>query len=234
MSLSLRNIKKSYREPGGGLMPVLDIKQFDIQSAEQVALVGDSGGGKTTLLNIVSGISLPDSGEVIVDGVSIAGMSEAIRDRFRAERIGFVFQTFNLLAAFSALENVQLGMAFGGSRSDKSRAKQLLERVGLGHRLSHRPGQLSVGEQQRVSVARSLANSPKLLLADEPTASVDRANQEMILQLIRETCEENKISLLLVTHSPTIAAQFSRVEQLSDFNKPAHKTTPNNDTEVTA
>ena len=234
MSLSLRNVKKSYREPGGGLVPVLDIEQFDIQSGEQVALIGDSGGGKTTLLNIVSGISSPDSGEVIVDGVSIAGMAEVVRDRFRAERIGFIFQTFNLLAAFSALENVQLGMAFGSGKSDKNRAKELLERVGLGHRLTHRPGQLSVGEQQRVSVARSLANSPQLLLADEPTASVDSANQEMILQLIRETCEENKISLLLVTHSPTIAAQFSRVEKLSDFNKPEQNSTKKENTEVTA
>lgn len=219
MSLTLHHIKKSYREPGGGTVPILDIELFEIQPAEQVVLVGESGGGKTTLLNIVSGISLPDAGDVIVDRVNISKLPEAARDRFRAERLGFVFQTFNLLAAFSALENVQLGMSFGSGKSDRGRAVQLLERVGLGHRLHHRPGQLSVGEQQRVSVARSLANSPKLLLADEPTASVDSTNQEMILQLIRETCEENQIALLLVTHSSSVAEQFSRVEKLSQFNK---------------
>ncbi|VAX38995.1 ABC-type antimicrobial peptide transport system, ATPase component [hydrothermal vent metagenome] len=219
MSLTLHHIKKSYREPGGGTVPILDIELFEIQPAEQVVLVGESGGGKTTLLNIVSGISLPDAGDVIVDRVNISKLPEAARDRFRAERLGFVFQTFNLLAAFSALENVQLGMSFGSGKSDRGRAVQLLERVGLGHRLHHRPGQLSVGEQQRVSVARSLANSPKLLLADEPTASVDSTNQEMILQLIRETCEENQIALLLVTHSSAVAEQFSRVEKLSQFNK---------------
>ncbi len=220
MSLTLHHIKKSYREPDGGTVPILDIELFEIQPAEQIALVGESGGGKTTLLNIVSGISLPDSGDVIVDRINISKLPEAARDRFRAERLGFIFQTFNLLAAFSALENVQLGMAFGSGKSDRGRAVQLLERVGLGHRLHHRPGQLSVGEQQRVSVARSLANSPKLLLADEPTASVDSTNQEIILQLIRETCKENQIALLLVTHSSAVAEQFSRVEKLSQFNNP--------------
>ncbi|MCH8829077.1 MAG: ATP-binding cassette domain-containing protein, partial [Planctomycetes bacterium] len=144
--------------------------------------------------------------------------SEPARDRFRAERIGFVFQTFNLLTAFTALENVLLGMSFSG-KANKGRAKELLDRVGLSGRLRHRPSQLSVGEQQRVAVARGLANSPSLLLADEPTASVDLGNQELILQLIRDTCRENSVSLLLVTHAPEVADQFERVEKLSDFNK---------------
>jgi putative ABC transport system ATP-binding protein len=143
------------------------------------------------------------------------------RDRFRAERIGFVFQTFNLLPAFSALENVLLGMSFAGRRVDAKRAKELLDRVGLGHRTTHRPPQLSVGEQQRVAVARALANRPKLLLADEPTANVDVRNQDVILDLIREACAESKVALLMVTHSSDVASRFERVDRLENFNRAA-------------
>ena len=121
---------------------------------------------------------------------------------------------------FTALENVLLGMCFSGKGTDSHRATDLLTRVGLGHRLNHRPPQLSVGEQQRVAVARALANHPSLLLADEPTASVDVANQNTILDLIRDTCRENNVSLLLVTHSPDVASRFDRIEKLSDFNRP--------------
>ena len=219
MSLVLKNIRKSYKLPDGTRLPILGIHSFEMRAGEQVALIGSSGGGKTTLLNSIAGITTVDSGSIVVDGVDIAKLSEPSRDRFRAQRIGIVFQTFHLLPAFSALENVLLGMSFGG-RVNRSRAKELLDRVGLGQRLDHRPPMLSVGEQQRVAVARSLANSPKLMLADEPTASVDQANQAKILDLIREACRENKISLLLVTHAPEVAAAFDRVETLSQFNQP--------------
>ena len=221
MSLELRNVTKSYREPGGGRLPVLNVSEFKLASGEQAVLVGSSGGGKTTLLNIIAGITAADGGEVLVGGTDIVKLPEAARDRFRAERIGFVFQTFNLLPAFTALENVLLGMSFGGKRADRSRAIKLLERVGLGHRLHHKPSQLSVGEQQRTSVARAMANTPRLLLADEPTANVDAANQQTILELIRDSCRENNVSLLLVTHAPEVASQFDRVEKLADFNRPA-------------
>lgn len=220
MSLLIENLKKSYREPGGGRIPVLNVPRFELQSAEQVALVGTSGGGKTTLLNVISGITTPDSGRVVIDGVDITSLNEPSRDRFRAQKIGFVFQTFNLLPAFTAHENVLLGMSFSGRRCDPQHAAELLQQVGLGHRLHHRPPQLSVGEQQRVAVARALANRPSLLLADEPTASVDVANQDNILQLIRDVCQQHRVSLLLVTHSTDVAARFSRVEKLSDFNRP--------------
>lgn len=220
MSLVLKNVKKSFREPGGGFLPILNIAEFSLQKGEQAVLLGQSGGGKTTLLNVISGIATPDSGEIVIDGVNVARLPEPARDRFRAERIGFVFQTFHLLPAFSALENVLLGMSFSG-RADRNYARELLNRVGLGQRLHHRPGQLSVGEQQRVSVARALGNRPSLMLADEPTASVDVANQSVILGLLRDTCREHSVSLLLVTHSHEVAAQFDRVEQLSAFNRPA-------------
>ncbi|HUG20347.1 MAG TPA: ABC transporter ATP-binding protein [Planctomycetaceae bacterium] len=219
MGLLLENVKKSYREPGGGVLPVLDIERFEVASGEQVVLVGASGGGKTTLLNVISGITSPDSGRVVINGIDITKLHEVGRDRFRAANIGFVFQTFNLLPAFTALENVILGAKFSSRPIGKTEATKLLEQVGLGHRLNHRPAKLSVGEQQRVAVARAIANQPVLLLADEPTANVDLANQESILSLIRNSCSEHNISLLMVTHSPEIASQFERVEKLSDFNR---------------
>lgn len=218
MSLILRQVIKNYREPGGGVLPVLNIPEFSMPSGAQVALVGESGGGKTTLLNVISGITVPDSGQVIIDNVQVNRLVEPARDRFRAERIGIVFQTFHLLPSLTALENVLLGMSFSG-RADRTRAKDLLGRVGLQARMNHRPSQLSVGEQQRVSVARALANTPSLMLADEPTASVDVKNQETILTLLRDACKERNVSLLLVTHSAAVSSQFERVEQLGRFNQ---------------
>ncbi len=220
MSLELRNVTKTYRDPSGGRVPVLNVADFKLATGEQVVLIGSSGGGKTTLLNIIAGITTADAGEVVIGGTNIVRLSEAARDRFRAERIGYVFQTFNLLPAFTSLENVLLGMSFGGQKADRRRATQLLERVGLGHRLHHKPAQMSVGEQQRTSVARALANTPRLLLADEPTANVDVANQQTVLQLLRDSCREHNVSLLLVTHAQEVASQFDRVEKLSDFNRP--------------
>ena len=220
MSLELRNVTKTYREPGGGRLPVLNIVSFKLAAGEQAVLVGSSGGGKTTLLNIIAGITAADDGEVVIDGTNLVRLSEAARDRFRAERIGYVFQTFNLLPAFTALENVLLGMSFGGKKVDKPRAVELLKRVGLSHRLHHQPSQMSVGEQQRTSVTRALVNTPRLLLADEPTANVDLANQQTILDLLRESCRESNVALLLVTHAAEVAAQFDRIEKLADFNRP--------------
>lgn len=219
MSLILKDVRKSYREPDGSALPILNIAEFSLQTGEQAVLVGSSGGGKTTLLNVISGITAPDSGSVTIDGIDITRLHEVGRDRFRAQKIGFVFQTFNLLPAFSALENVLLGMSFSGKKVDRRRAEELLAKVGLSHRLQHRPPQLSVGEQQRVAVARALANRPSLLLADEPTANVDINNQQTILNLIRDACREHNVSLLMVTHAMEVAEQFDRVIRLGDFNR---------------
>ena len=220
MSLVLKDVCKSYREPEGRTFQVLNIRHYQVDSGEQVALLGPSGGGKTTLLNVISGITLPDSGSVVLDNIDLAKLHEVRRDRFRAQKIGFVFQTFNLLAAFTALENVLLGMSFSGRGVDRRRATELLKQVGLAHRLHHKPARMSVGEQQRVAVARSLANRPSLLLADEPTANVDVANQQTILDLICNACREHSISLLMVTHSLEVAGRFSRVDRLPEFNRP--------------
>lgn len=217
--LHLKDVKKSFREPDGSPLPILDIREFRVAAGEQVVLMGRSGCGKTTLLHCIAGIGRPDSGIVEIDGLDIARLSEAGRDRFRADKLGYVFQTFNLLPGFSALENVLLGMSFAGKGVDTARAKDLLGRVGLSHRLTHRPTALSVGEQQRVAVARALANRPKLLLADEPTANVDTAHQQQIIDLVRNTCRDENVALLLVTHTPEVAEQFERVERLENFNQ---------------
>jgi len=217
--LHLKDVKKSFFQPDGTRLPILDVAEFHVAADEQMVLVGRSGSGKTTLLHVIAGISRPDSGRVRVDDWEITLFSEAECDRFRAERIGYVFQTFNLLPGFSALENVLLAMRFTGGRPNKARARQLLERVGLAHRMTHKPAMLSVGEQQRVAVARALANRPKLLLADEPTANVDSGSQQQVLDLIREATEEEQVALVLVTHAPEVARQFKRVDHLEQINK---------------
>ncbi|MEM9587898.1 MAG: ATP-binding cassette domain-containing protein, partial [Planctomycetota bacterium] len=150
MTLSIKDLIKSFDQPGGGKLTVLDIPDFQIAAGEQVVLIGESGGGKTTLLHLIAGLLTPDSGSVQVTGVELTKLSEQGRDRLRAGAVGYVFQTFNLLPAFTALENVRLGMTFGRSPADGDRAMALLESVGLADRASYRPGQLSVGQQQRV------------------------------------------------------------------------------------
>jgi putative ABC transport system ATP-binding protein len=217
--LELREVKKSFTQPDGTPLHVLDIEEFRAESGEQIVIVGHSGCGKTTLLHVIAGISRPDTGRVLIDGWDTTVLSEADRDQFRAAKIGYVFQTFNLLPAFSALENVMIGMAFADGRADRDRALMLLDRVGLSHRLTHKPSQLSVGEQQRVAVARAMANRPKVLLADEPTANIDSGNQQQVIDMLRGSCEQEDVALLLVTHSPEVAKQFDRVERLEEINR---------------
>lgn len=217
--LEIREIKKSFANPDGTQLHVLDVEEFHAQAGEQIVIVGHSGCGKTTLLHVIAGISRPDSGRVVIDGWDTTVLSEADRDQFRAAKIGYVFQTFNLLPAFSALENVMIGMTFADGKADRERALMLLDRVGLSHRLTHKPSQLSVGEQQRVAVARAMANRPKVLLADEPTANIDSGNQQQVIDMLRGSCEEEKVALLLVTHSPEVAKQFDRVERLEEINR---------------
>lgn len=216
--LTIEGLRKSYPEPSGGRLQILNIPHFHMPAGEQLVLRGESGSGKTTLLQIISGITQADEGRISIDSIELTKLSEAARDRMRAAKIGFVFQTFNLLPAFTALENVRLGMTFGRGKYNVARARDLLGRVGLADRMHYRPSQLSVGQQQRVAVARGLANQPRLLLADEPTANVDPANQQRIIDLIRDVCRQESVALLLVTHSDLIAQQFERVERLDQIN----------------
>ena len=220
VTLLVENVSKSYPDPGGGPpVRILDVPRFALAAGEQAVLLGASGGGKTTLLNVVAGLTAPDTGSVQIGGVNLTALPEASRDRFRAERIGYIFQTFHLLPAFTALENVLLGMSFTGRAADRGEAASLLGRVGLSHRAGNKPGQLSVGERQRVAVARALAGTPLLMLADEPTANVDVAHRDAVLDLIRSACEERNVALLLVTHDREAAGRFGRVEELGAINQ---------------
>ncbi len=218
--LELRDLVKQYPSPEGGKQVVLDVASFQLAEGEQVALEGSSGSGKTTLLHIVAGILTPDSGSVSLAGHELTTLSESKVDRVRAEHIGYVFQTFNLLQGYTALENVLLGMAFG-SGQDVDRAHKLLERVGIADKANHLPGQLSVGQQQRVAIARAVANRPSLLLADEPTGNLDTEMAQQALTLLREACEEVGAAILLVSHDPAVLGTFEERRSLADINRAA-------------
>jgi ABC-type lipoprotein export system ATPase subunit len=217
--LLVENIKKSYRQPDGKPLPILDVPRLEVAAGEQVVIRGRSGGGKTTLLNAIAGLSTVDAGRIVIQDTDVTRLPEVARDRFRARHIGFVFQTFNLLAGFTALENVLLGMTFTGQRHDYAHATELLARVGLAHRHGHKPSALSVGEQQRVAVARALVNRPVLLLADEPTANIDPGHQQQVIELLRDACRSENVAMLLVTHAEEVSNQFDRVEQLEELNR---------------
>jgi len=219
--IELTDVRKSFAMPGGGTVDILDIPHFALEAGAECALEGQSGSGKSTLLHVISGITRPDAGRVAIAGRDIVRLEESQRDRVRADVLGLVFQQFNLLPGFTALENVLVAMTFASGRVDRGRAIDLLGALGLGERLHHRPAQLSIGQQQRVAVARALANRPQVLLADEPTASVDMAHQQQVIDLLRGTCREHGVALLVVTHSPDVAGQFARRLRLEDFNRAA-------------
>jgi putative ABC transport system ATP-binding protein len=215
--LQINRLQKSFAAPGGGRHRIVDVPEFPLGAGKQLALAGESGSGKTTFLNLIAGILTPDAGTIDFNGERVSGFSEPKRDRFRAQNIGYIFQTFNLLQGYTCLENVLLGMSFGHG-ADRSFAEDLLRRVGLGDRLHHHPSQLSTGQQQRVAVARALANCPKLVLADEPTGNLDRTSSCAALALIRETCHENQAALLLVSHDAGVLGQFEVVLEFSKIN----------------
>jgi putative ABC transport system ATP-binding protein len=184
-----------------------------VQAGEWIAIMGPSGSGKTTLINILGGLDKPTSGRAIVDGVNLGNLGERELTRYRAEKIGFVFQGFYLVPYLSAVENVMLAQYFH-STADEKEAAEALVRVGLGDRLEHLPSRLSGGEQQRVALARALINHPKLILADEPTGNLDEANEQVVLDLLRELHRSGH-TILLVTHSPEIGRMADRRIELA-------------------
>ena len=216
--LQITGLQKSFRGPDGVRQRIVDVPAFTLAAGTQRALAGESGSGKTTFLNLIAGILPADAGSIHFNGVNVAAFGESRRDAFRAQNLGYIFQTFNLLQGYTCLENVLLGMTFGRG-ADRVRAVNLLKRVGLGDRLQHRPHQLSTGQQQRVAVARALANQPRLVLADEPTGNLDRKNSLAALALIRETCREQGTALLLVSHDRTILDQFAEVQDFHQLNQ---------------
>ncbi|MGH0034513.1 MAG: ABC transporter ATP-binding protein [Myxococcota bacterium] len=213
-ALRIEGLRKSFVTPRGDRQTVIDLQALSLAKREQAALHGRSGCGKTTLLHLIAGILRPDAGRILVAGEPITTRREALRDHLRGRLVGYVFQSFNLLAAYSALENVLLAMHFGAGE-DEDRARHLLERVGLADRMHYRPTQLSLGQRQRVAVARALANRPALVLADEPTGNLDPANAAAALALLRETAAEMGAALLLVSHDQEVLGAFERCEEFS-------------------
>lgn len=198
---------------------VVDIPHWSVEKGEQIAIFGPSGSGKSTLLHMLAGVLVPSSGRVVVCGEKVSSMSEAERDRFRARRVGYVFQSFNLLQGYTALDNVLMGMTFCSVKPDRKLAKSLLEQVGIGARLRHTPSEMSLGEQQRVAIARALAKKPEVVLADEPTGSLDPRNKAQVIDLLRSMCEAQGSSLVLVSHEQDIIAQFEKQVRFADINR---------------
>ena len=217
--LEISNLHKSFRTPEGIDKKVVHIPHFALPVGAQWALKGGSGSGKTTFLHLIAGLIRADQGSISIGEVELTKLSEARRDRLRAHTIGCVYQSFNLLQGHSSLENVLLAMSFGPGR-DRAHAEMLLKRVGLAHRLDYLPRQLSVGQQQRVAVARALANRPKLILADEPTGNLDPELAAETVTLLREACAEQQAALLLVSHDREVLSRFDHVEEFSTLNVP--------------
>ena len=195
-----------------GEVRALDHVSFDVDPGEWIAIMGPSGSGKTTLINILGGLDHPSAGRVAVDGLEIGNLGERELTRYRADKIGFVFQQFHLIPYLSALENVMLAQYFH-SITDEKEAAEALRRVGLSDRLGHVPSELSGGEQQRVAIARALINQPKLILADEPTGNLDEANEVIVLKLLRELHDAGH-TILVVTHSQAIGNLADRRVEL--------------------
>jgi ABC-type lipoprotein export system ATPase subunit len=215
-------VKKSFPMAGGVNLDVLDIEHLTLPAATSTVLHGRSGSGKTTLLNLIAGVALPSAGMICVGDTDVPALSEARRDRFRAKHIGYVFQSFNLLAAFSAVENVMLAMTFADvvpRRRQRGRAAELLARFGLAERLGHRPQHLSRGEQQRVAIARALANDPPLVLADEPCASLDARTAGVVLAAFLSVCRADGKTLLMVSHDTAALSEADRVLDMAELNR---------------
>jgi ABC-type lipoprotein export system ATPase subunit len=220
-AVALQGVKKSFPLGHNGQLEVLNIVHLTLPAGSTTVLKGLSGSGKTTLLNLIAGISVPSAGKVWVQNTDIFALPEPQRDRFRAQHIGYLFQTFNLLAPFTALENVLLSMRFSPAipkGEQRQRAQALLSQLGLSPRLAHKPHQLSRGEQQRVVMARALANNPPLLLADEPCASLDGRTAKVVLESLLAICHQAHKTLLMVSHDAMVIDAADRALDMSEIN----------------
>lgn len=215
--LRATNVRKVYRTGSVAVVALSDLN-FSVAVGELVAVMGPSGSGKTTLLNCLSGLDDIDGGKVIIQGRDLFAMSDAERTEHRAKAMGFVFQAFNLIPVFSAVENVELPLLLVGVKQHEARARasRMLERVGLGHRFSHLPNELSGGEQQRVTIARALVASPAIVWADEPTGNLDTKMADAVMTLLCELNEQEGQTIVLVTHDPNIGDRAGRLVRMRD------------------
>ncbi len=214
--LELRDLVKHYQVGGGEPIRAVDGVSMSVAAGELVALYGPSGSGKTTLLELIAGLRAPDSGTVLVDGRDVFGMSRRESDAYRLWQLGIVGQPQNLIPGARAIENASLKLWLSSTRTARKKVEPLLERLGLGERMWHRTEQLSMGERQRVLIARALATDPKLVLADEPTGSLDTRRTREVLGLLRELCVERGMAVVLATHDPQGAAFADRAYELRD------------------
>ena len=213
--LEAKDLTKEYQS-GASRLAVLRQVTFSIPQGSFVAIVGPSGSGKTTLLGLLAGLDTPTSGSVSLDGADLGGLSEDQRARLRGEKVGFVFQSFQLIPTLTAIENVQVPLELRGDRGAAARARDLLQRVGLGDRTDHFPAQLSGGEQQRVAIARAFSNAPRILFADEPTGNLDGVTGARIVELLEQLNRESGSTIVLVTHETALAARAGRIIRLHD------------------
>lgn len=211
--LQIKALKKSYTQ-GAQEVKIYDNLNFHVKKAQRVAIMGKSGSGKSTLLSLISGIIKPNDGDILLDKVSYRNMKEEDINDFRATNIGFVFQNFHLVSYLNALENVMLPAKVCGIKNAKEKAIELLESVGLGHRVDHLPSQLSGGEKQRVAIARALIHNPKVILADEPSGNLDEETGIAVMDKLFELIKENNTTLILVTHSKDVAARCEETYEL--------------------
>lgn len=215
--ISVANLVKDYKTPDNGVLRILRIEKLVIEDEKMLGVCGVSGSGKTTLLHILTGLLLPTAGDVLVNDVYINRLPEAKRDIFRAKHIGYIFQSFNLIPYLSARENILLALWIGKKMKKPEREKrcdELLERIGLSKRAKHLPGELSGGEQQRVCIARAMANNPSIIVADEPTANLDSQTKFQVMDLIKTMCVQNKTTLILSSHDREIMRDLHEIISL--------------------
>lgn len=215
--LEVKNVKKTYKM-GKVLVPALRGVTFDVEEGEFLAILGPSGSGKSTLLHTIGGLDRPSEGEVFIDGINLYKLTDSKLAEIRLHKVGFVFQFFNLLPRLTALKNVELPSALADDSEKESMEKvqKMLKLVGLEERISHRPSELSGGEQQRVAIARALINSPKIVLADEPTGNLDTKTGSEVIQIMKKLNKEKKQTFIVITHDPSIAEEADRIIYLKD------------------
>ncbi|MEM5872388.1 MAG: ABC transporter ATP-binding protein [Candidatus Aenigmatarchaeota archaeon] len=213
--IELRNVSKEYGKGEAKVRAVCDVN-LKIRKGENIAIMGPSGSGKSTLLHLIGCLDKPTRGKIFIDGKDVSNLNENELARIRREKIGFIFQFFNLIPTFTALGNVELPMIFSKRPDRKERAKELLRLVGLEHRLYHYPSQLSGGETQRVAIARALANEPQIILADEPTGNLDSKSGKEIMELLVKLNKEKGVTLLVITHDISIAKYAEKIIRIKD------------------